>query len=199
MRIPRVLFFFTIVTSSLLLGCERAQVSPPARPDGVPASAIWAGGIDGGVFIDCAPGHNGEPTPCTVYNDYTGDIYMSGRFVLQGQTRGARADELKYEGADGTRIYLENDLVFDPVPPKKPASVPKTALLAENGVYVDCQPSRSGVYKCALFLAADGQNFLDGDYRCDESLSVPCTEHIPKIADRSEINLQNGAVLKIVK
>ncbi len=181
--------------SALLFGCKQA----PKRPEGVPASAVWSGGADGGAFFDCAPSRSGEPNPCTVYNDGTGDIYMSGRFVIQGQKRGATADELEYGGADGNRIYLKRSLTLAPLPPQRPASVPKTAMLAENGVYADCNVNGSNVYQCSLFLAANGEKFFNGRYRCDESLSVPCADLAPKIADRSDINLRNAGALKLIR
>src|SRR5215470_4410681 len=109
--IPRALLVLAIAISALLSACNRHS---PARPAGVPSSAVWAGGADGGAFFDCVPSWNGEPNFCTVYNDSNGAIYMSGRFVLQGQTRGAKADELKYDSADGNRIYLERNLMLDP-------------------------------------------------------------------------------------
>jgi len=112
MTIYRVMLLFVIMPTALLLGCKRHA---PARPAGVPASAVWAGGEDGGAFFECTPSQKGEPNACTVYNDRTGAIYMSGRFVLRGETHGAKADELKYESADGNKIYLEHNLVLNPL------------------------------------------------------------------------------------
>ncbi|HYM76334.1 MAG TPA: hypothetical protein VE377_10190 [Candidatus Dormibacteraeota bacterium] len=184
-----------IVTYGLLIGCTHA----PKRPDTVPASAIWSGGPDGGAFIDCAPSQNGETNSCTVYNDGNGDVYMSGKFSLKGQGRGARADELKYGDADGTHIHLQDNRILEAFPAQRPASVPEKAMLAENGVYVDCHPSDSRLFQCSLFLAAKGEKIFTGSYRCDESLSVPCKDLAPKIADRSEINLQSAGALVLVK
>ena len=95
----------------VLLGCKPHA---PARPAGVPVSAVWVGGADGGAFIDCARSLHGEPNRCNVYNDGTGAVEMDGLFVVRGQARGARADELQYDSADGTRIYLKNNLVLVP-------------------------------------------------------------------------------------
>lgn len=191
------LLLVAIVTSTLLLGCKQV----PKRPEKVPASAVWAGGVDGGAFIYCIPSHSGEPNPCTVYNDGTGNVYRSGKFVVQGQTRGAKTDELKYDGApDGTRIFLKHNVTLVPLPPERPASVPKAALLAENGVYADCHASSSNLYQCSLYLAANGDKLFSGSYRCEESgPSSPCTQLVPGDADRDEIGLENGSALKLVK
>jgi hypothetical protein len=106
---------------------------------------------------------------------------------------------LKYTGGDGTNIYLEDNLALKALPAQRPASVPDKAVLAENGVYVDCHPSGSKLYPCSLFLAANGEKFFSGSYRCDESLSVPCKDLAPKGADRSEISLQNAGALVLAK
>lgn len=86
---------------------------------------MWAGGADGGAFFQCVPSQKGEPNACTVYNDSTGAIYMSGKFVLQEQRRGAKADELKYESADGNKIYLKHNLILSPLSLEKADAVPK--------------------------------------------------------------------------
>ncbi len=182
----------------LLIGVLLSSQHAPVRPSVVPASAVWAGGADGGVFIDCSPSRRGEPNPCTVYNDGNGDVYMSGKYVLKGQERGATAEELKFEAADGSRIYLEHGLTLSPLPPSRPTSIPKAALLAENGVYVDCKKAGPGLYRCSLYLAATGIQFFRGTYRCDKSLGVPCTKPVPRYADRSEISLENAGLLKLV-
>ena len=141
----------SILCCGALLACngderEESKVKPTA----VPTNATWAGGPDGGAYIDCTPSQNGEPNACTVYNDSTGDVWMSGGFVLPNH-HGSSAAQLKYSGSpDGNSIYLQDNLVLSPAPTVRPASVPKSALLAENGVYVDCQPKGSDLYQLSL-------------------------------------------------
>jgi hypothetical protein len=100
-----------------LSGCKPSE---PARPTGVPRSAIWAGGADGGAFFLCSPSTANEANACTVYNDSTGDVYMSGNYLLKDKQRGARVDELHYSAADGDRIYLEHNLIL--IADSKPGS-----------------------------------------------------------------------------
>lgn len=89
------------------LACS-SKVAPPPRPTGVPQSAVWAGGADGGAFIDCRVNTDGSDS-CAVYNDFTGEIYMRDAiYILKGQSRGATQEELVYLGADGERIFLAN-------------------------------------------------------------------------------------------
>lgn len=106
---------------------------------------------------------------------------------------------MRYSDADGERIFLQNSLVLNPVPAQRPGSVPETAKLAENGVYADCHLTSSKLYHCSMFLAARGEKYFSGSYRCDESLAAPCNDVAPKIADRSEINLQNAGALVLEK
>jgi len=186
------------LTSILLcgiLGCDSDE--PRRRPSAVPASAVWAGGADGGAYIDCTPSQKGEPNTCTVYNDGTGDIWMSGGFALSDH-RGASSAQLKYSGADGESILLQDNLVLSPTPTPRPASVPESSLLAENGVYVDCHAGGTDMYQCSLFLAADGKKIGSSTYRCNPSLA-PCTGHLqPKIAERDTIYLQNAGALDAI-
>ena len=101
---------------------------------------------------------------------------MGGRFTLEGQKQGARADQLKYGFADGTKIVLRDKdpksglyLALSPLPAERPSSIPKTAQFARNGVYVDCSLKQAGLFQCSVFLAANGEKIADGMYRCNES------------------------------
>jgi hypothetical protein len=100
-----------------VIGCKEHV---PPRPAGVPSSAVWAGGRDGGAFFLCTPSQNNEPNKCTVYDESTGEIYMSGEYILEGTERGAKAGELIYVAADGRRIYLRYDKTLSPVPNEGP-------------------------------------------------------------------------------
>lgn len=81
--------------------------APKHRPSRVPRYALWAGGADGGSYIDCHYMRESDDDDCTIYNDFTGDIEVSGRFVLQGRARGAKPGELRYRFFDGSSIVLD--------------------------------------------------------------------------------------------
>jgi hypothetical protein len=81
---------------------------------------VWVGGQDGGVFIECTPSRDSASNACTVYNDSTGDVYMTGQYLLKGTGRGARKDELRYVTADGDNIYLDRNLALVPGLGEKP-------------------------------------------------------------------------------
>ena len=101
-----------LLTATSIVACTSKIDSPP-RPVGVPQSATWAGGADGGAFIDCRVNADASDT-CKVYNDFTGQIWMSGIYVLKGQQRGATREELVYLGADGEEIFLANGATLIP-------------------------------------------------------------------------------------
>jgi hypothetical protein len=96
-----------------MLGCKKAELRPKNRPAKVPMTAIWVGGADGGAYIECKAGVRANQ--CTVWNDYTGDVWMNGAFMLQKQNRAATPNELRYSFPDGEKIYLENGLVLSKV------------------------------------------------------------------------------------
>lgn len=100
-----------VLLSFLLEGC--GKVSPPERPAGVPAKAVWAGGVDGGAFIVCEVDLARDVNHCKTWNDHTGDVWESGEYRLGNTNRAARASELVYMWADGLgRIGLDNDLIL---------------------------------------------------------------------------------------
>jgi hypothetical protein len=125
MRVHLAIVFFTLfLGSAVFLGCKKKEVP---RPLGLPSSAVWAGGEDGGSFIDCMPNKGGEPNDCTVYNE-NGEVYMErGKYVIKGSNRGASSDELRYTYADGIHIGLEKGLTLIPISPGNsgtPSSTP---------------------------------------------------------------------------
>lgn len=99
------------ICATTMIGCKQPQAT---RPAGVPEKAVWAGGVDGGAFFLCTPSAANEANECTVYSDSTGEVYMSGSYVLRDTQRGAKEAELSYRSADGDNIYLDHDLTLVP-------------------------------------------------------------------------------------
>lgn len=110
----------------LTLACG---VPVPARPANVPGSAEWAGGADGGAWIDCR-WEAKEPATlysCTTFNDNTGEVWARGQFVLSRTNRapephegrfitiaGPRSDRPSYRSFDGSVIYLSTGELLVP-------------------------------------------------------------------------------------
>ena len=102
-------------------------VTPPPRPANVPASAVWAGGVDGGAWIDCRFSFK-EPFPgytCKTFND-NGIPWTAGTYVLADVHRRdgavtytpaaevARAKPSQYVGFNGTIVELTGDRALVP-------------------------------------------------------------------------------------
>jgi hypothetical protein len=97
----------------LAIGCRR-EARPPDRPKGVPGTAVWAGGSDGGSWFECRAAAGRSANFCTVYNDHTGEISAEGYFVLGDGRGAATADQLVFEAFDGKDIYLKDNRVLKP-------------------------------------------------------------------------------------
>ena len=79
--------------------CEQKPTAP-ARAAGVPPSAVWGGGADGGAWFDCRRAANGYQ--CSVYDDYTGELWGRGCFVVRIPPKGNNAGKpLRFEAYDG--------------------------------------------------------------------------------------------------
>ncbi len=125
---------FLAIAASLALvfatGCEVEVVSngngAPSRPSGVPDSAVWLGGADGGVFIVL---EKREGTPAELYH---GSIYHeSGALAYRGRLAVKSTaqppvdvnDPHAFVGWDGDRLNLEDDrsmAAIDPFPAPDP-------------------------------------------------------------------------------
>ena len=105
-----------LVVLSVSMASCRGSYETPARPTGVPPSAAWAGGADGGAWIECTVNNQKNSNYCTIYWHNTGEIVSKGHFRLRGVGNAAKEAQLSYEAFDGTSIYLLGNLVLDPVP-----------------------------------------------------------------------------------
>lgn len=114
MRIENSSWKFALVLVFLLVaGCEReaSTTTEPGRPPNIPASSIWVGGLDGGVFVLVRKSEQlGKDM-------YFGEVYyVSGDVAYKGPlkifpARTVDFDPTKkesYEGWDGDTLYLKN-------------------------------------------------------------------------------------------
>lgn len=111
----------------LVLGVSCRDRSSHLRPAQVPATAVWVGGADGGVWIDCQTGKDGKSNYCKIFNENTGTIEAEGEFLLRGSHRPATREELRFNSFDGYVIRLEDGKVLEPIAGPKwfDANVPK--------------------------------------------------------------------------
>lgn len=114
-----------LVGALLLWPIEPVPPQAPQRPDGVPASAVWGGGVDGGVWHECML--KGEGYQCSLYHDHSGELLAKGFFLPRRVEWDAEAESpkflppeaplpepLPYEGYDGISISLGEHLMLVP-------------------------------------------------------------------------------------
>jgi hypothetical protein len=104
-----------------------SRIEPPAHPASVPGSAVWAGGSDGGAWIDCRLAYK-EPYvayTCNLFQD-VGRPLASGTYVLADvryergkpvyQPTGSltRADVSRYEAFDGVSVLFHGSRILIP-------------------------------------------------------------------------------------
>ena len=110
-----------IILASLMLflvaGCNSTP-TPPSRPNGVPLTAVWAGGPDGGSFIECVYDVSKKLNLCTVYSDFKGDVIAHGFFNISGKTKASDTKGFQYSAFDGQNIYLMDNSILKPVATK---------------------------------------------------------------------------------
>ncbi len=96
-----------------LVGCH-SHVSPPPRPHGVPADAVWAGGEDGGSFIRCTFDSTSALDRCSVFNDRTGHLDAQGKYEIKGKSKPQDVARFVYSGFDGHQIHLADGSILVP-------------------------------------------------------------------------------------
>jgi hypothetical protein len=114
------------VSFSVMMGCVQSDSeAPPKRPTEVPASAVWAGGPDGGSWIDCKSGSAKDVYECRIYGDPKGTLWAAGNYLLRSSSwneqRGSadysepgEAAPMVFNFFDGTIIHLKSPLVLVP-------------------------------------------------------------------------------------
>jgi hypothetical protein len=105
-----------IAVCALLLS-ESAFAGPP-RPALVPKEAVWAGGADGGAWIDCARMSKepwGPVFQCTIFDDAGGLVWARGLYVVGKKINGKFQREKRVDGpprysyVDGVILGLVGD------------------------------------------------------------------------------------------
>lgn len=102
----------------LLPGCTSEPLDPPERPEQVPESAVWAGGLKRGFWFQCEGTDAQGLYSCTIYNEDTGQAEQSGIFEAPG--RSPLDEPLEFSTFTGYDIVLVDGSrlkpTFDPFP-----------------------------------------------------------------------------------
>lgn len=111
-----VAYYWSLIALAIFGGTTRV----PERPDSVPDGAVWAGGPDGGEWIDCLPIKDSAGCfRCDMYSDQSGEQYEQfwwGNGIYCSRNGEYTMDSLMllYSGFDGTVIHLTNGDVLIP-------------------------------------------------------------------------------------
>jgi hypothetical protein len=127
MKILFIALTATVVMFNFIVSCNPAKTDTHKRPLGVPNTANWAGGIDGGYWFNCTVDSKALCRyTCAVYNEHNGEIISQGQYLLYKQQWDVSkktptylkvdqpVPELRYRNYDGTNINLENSLILLP-------------------------------------------------------------------------------------
>ncbi len=112
-----------LLVAGAAYACTLAPPQPPPRPAGVPAEAVWAGGVDGGDWLLCLR-EAGAPNwsfNCRVFSDQTGHLTTQGKYVLADCEDGGACtpqaegpSTLAYRYFDGVTVHLADELALVP-------------------------------------------------------------------------------------
>jgi len=82
---------------------------PPEKPNGVPQSAAWVGGCDGGNWIELVSIEK-EKVRFRIYRDWNGDLILDADFEYQGcdEFRLTKSNWEEYVAYFGSAIELMN-------------------------------------------------------------------------------------------
>jgi len=96
-----------------LVGCEMKPEVPPRLP-GISPTAVWAGWVDGGTWVECWFDKEANANWCTAWNDQTGEVAARTHYVLRSNGAAVLDHDLKYVSFNGTDISLTGDRVLVP-------------------------------------------------------------------------------------
>jgi hypothetical protein len=86
----------------------------PPRLPGISPTAVWAGWVDGGAWIECWFDPSTNANWCTVWDDQTGQVIARTHYVLRAKGTGVPDHELKYLSFNGTDIELQDGRYLEP-------------------------------------------------------------------------------------
>lgn len=102
-------FFVIIILVIIVMQFYKPKAEQPERPNNVPTTAIWDGGVDGGNWIDCQLVDSLQNIfYCTVYEDFNGEILFKGKMKLEGEKISLSQLKNILGVYSGNEIYLKN-------------------------------------------------------------------------------------------
>jgi hypothetical protein len=103
-------FAAVALTLGLAIASCQKGTDPPPRPAGVPETAFWVGGADGGVFVllEKEPQEPAHVYRARVYHDHSGELWYSGNLAMVPQDRPSVdvSNPNLFSGWDGDNLHL---------------------------------------------------------------------------------------------
>lgn len=87
----------------------------PERLSGIPSTAVWAGGPDGGAWFECFVDTSRNANWCTVWDDQSGRVIARTQFVEVTTGAGVPVTALQYCFFSGTFIELLDGRRLEPL------------------------------------------------------------------------------------
>lgn len=177
----RTKVFIPIINILWLISCGGV----PSRPAGIPELAQWAGGPDGGHFIECSSYQNFDR--CLIYDDQTGKLLIDREFVLRSSGRPIQPNSIAMLSFDSHRILLRNGDSLDPLPPPQ---VPSAAALLQGGRWLSCSSTQPGWSACSVY-SFRGDTMATGTYAFGKIDLLKQAEYVD---ENNRIHFSNGAI-----
>jgi hypothetical protein len=99
----------SLVLLFFLIACKpNVSLDSNIKPNGVPESAFWVGGADGGVYIDIIKKSKNEYYS-KIYFDTTGEVWYEGILHYSGTQELEITNKNIYSFWDGDILYLVNN------------------------------------------------------------------------------------------
>lgn len=112
--VTRTATCLVVALLALGTGCDSRPRVPPRLP-GVSGDAVWAGGVDGGAWIDCWLDRRSDAHWCTVWSDQTGRVVARTLYVEKISGAPVSDAELEYQFFDGLEIGLRDGRRLEPL------------------------------------------------------------------------------------
>jgi hypothetical protein len=87
----------------------------PERLPGISEGAVWSGGPDGGIWLECFLDEQENADWCTAWSDQTGSVVARTYFVYRESGDPASEDELRGAFFDGIDIHLPDGRRLEPL------------------------------------------------------------------------------------
>lgn len=103
--------FSILILALLFNNCSTKPLMPPERIEGIPVSAVWHGGRDGGYWFDVTEIKSGPIYRIKIYNDVTGKLLWNNNYKIEDSCKEllSKIDNIQdvIEYQNDNKIYLK--------------------------------------------------------------------------------------------